>query len=155
ARQHRKGLAFMHSHPGPGWQDMSRDDFKAEAGKAGAVVGATGLPFVGLTLGLDPTLSAPFLGRTRPRPYRPRWCGTVRVVGRRLAISYHPRLRPDYLPGEELHRTVGVWGLVGQSFIARPRYGIAGLGSVGSIVAETLARMGIQLLSLIDYDVIK
>src|ERR1700679_2987733 len=28
------GLAFLHSHPAPGWQDMSRDDVDAEEGHA-------------------------------------------------------------------------------------------------------------------------
>jgi hypothetical protein len=39
--------------------------------------------------------------------------------------------------------------------LARLRIGIVGLGSVGSIVAETLARMGMQKITLIDFDKIE
>lgn len=155
ARRKRQGLAFMHSHPGPGWQDMSRDDFNAEAGHAPAVVGATDLPFVGLTIGSDESWSARFWQRVGPRDYVPRWCSTVRVVGRRLVITYHPDLRPESIAGDELNRTVGVWGTIGQAAIGRPHYGIVGLGSVGSIIAEALARMGIEWLTLLDYDEIE
>ena len=55
------GLAFLHSHPGPGWQDMSGDDIRAEQGHAAAAQGATGLPLVGLTLGTDGAWAVPTL----------------------------------------------------------------------------------------------
>ena len=38
------GIAFMHSHPVPGWQEMSRDEIRAEQKLAGAVMGLTDLP---------------------------------------------------------------------------------------------------------------
>src|SRR6266567_6122932 len=38
------GIAFMHSHLGPGWQGMSDDDVRAELKIAGAVTGITDLP---------------------------------------------------------------------------------------------------------------
>jgi molybdopterin/thiamine biosynthesis adenylyltransferase len=151
----RSGLALMHSHQWPGWQALSRDDFNAEAGHAGAVAAATDLPFLGLTVGSDDAWSARFWRRIRPRQYEPAWCETVRVAGRRLKMTYYPALWPEYEPGEELDRSVGVWGLKAQAVISRLHYGIIGLGSVGSIVAETLARMGAERLSLIDYDVIE
>src|SRR5438876_1060643 len=54
------GLAFLHSHPSPGWQGMSGDDIKAERGHAAAAKGATGLPLVGLTAGIDGAWSGRF-----------------------------------------------------------------------------------------------
>lgn len=156
ARRQHQGLALMHSHPAWGWQGLSQDDFDAEAGHAGAVSAATGLPFLGVTLGVgDTTWSGRFWQRVGPREYEPRWCAIVRSAGRWLQISYHPELRPEWEPGEELLRTVGVWGRRGQATISRLRFGIIGLGSVGSIIAETLARMGAEWLTLIDYDEIE
>src|SRR5438046_1801902 len=58
------GLAFMHSHGGPGWQGMSRNDIAAEQGHAAATKGATELPLVGLTLGTDGAWSARFWEKT-------------------------------------------------------------------------------------------
>ena len=52
------GIAFMHSHVGPGWQDMSPDDIRAEHGRAAASMAVTGRPQVGLTLGTDRAWSA-------------------------------------------------------------------------------------------------
>ena len=94
------GLALMHSHPkGHGWQDMSVPDIRAEQGNAGAVYGATQLPFVGLTIaGKDAAWSARFWPRTAPRQYARRDCGTVRVVGDRLSITYMDKLAPPPLP---------------------------------------------------------
>ena len=62
AIQHKAGIAFMHSHPVPGWQAMSADDVAAEQKMAGAVISLTELPLVGLTVGTDGTWSAPLLG---------------------------------------------------------------------------------------------
>jgi molybdopterin/thiamine biosynthesis adenylyltransferase len=49
-------------------------------------------------------------------------------------------------------RTVTVWGSENHANLARLRVGIVGLGSVGSIVAEALARMGLEHFILIDFD---
>jgi tRNA A37 threonylcarbamoyladenosine dehydratase len=42
-----------------------------------------------------------------------------------------------------------------QQKLARLKYGIVGVGSVGSIVAESLARMGVEHIKLIDYDYVE
>jgi molybdopterin-synthase adenylyltransferase len=53
---------------------------------------------------------------------------------------------------EAFKRTVTVWGKENHSHLARLRVAVVGLGSVGSIVAETLARMGVEKIVLIDFD---
>jgi len=149
------GLAFFHSHGGPGWQGMSSDDVRAEQSHAAATFGATGLPLVGLTLGTDGAWSARFWVRTGPRHYERRWCETVRVVGERLTLTYHDLLRPPPGPRPELQRTTSAWGAPAQAHLARLRIGIVGAGSVGAIVAEALARTGIADITLIDFDTVE
>src|ERR1039458_4826307 len=47
------GIAFMHSHLGPGWQGMSGDDIRTEQAMAAQAKAVTGLPLVGMTAGTD------------------------------------------------------------------------------------------------------
>jgi molybdopterin-synthase adenylyltransferase len=150
------GMALIHSHLGPGWQDMSHDDIVAERDRlAGVVASRTRLPVLGMTWGTDGTWSARFWLRVDRRQYERREAATVRVVGKQLRMSYHPRLSPaPHIAGSQ-EATVSVWGEAAQHDLARLRVGIVGLGSVGSIVAEALARTGIQHLTLIDADKIE
>lgn len=149
------GLAFLHSHLGPGWQDMSGDDIRAEEGHAAAAKGATGLPIVGLTLGTDGAWSARFWVKTKPRHYERRWCSNVRIVGDRFSVTYASHIRPRPRFKEELRRTISAWGEDAHAQLARLRVGIVGAGSVGTIVAEALARTGIGHLTLIDFDIVE
>jgi molybdopterin/thiamine biosynthesis adenylyltransferase len=148
----KAGLAFLHSHPAPGWQGMSRDDIVAEQGHAAAVKAATGMPFVGLTAGVDGAWSARFWEKTAPRTYKRYWCESVRVVGNKLRLLLHPDLAKAPVFRPELTRTISAWGSEVQSHLANLTVGVIGAGSVGSIVAEALARMGIGHIQLIDFD---
>ena len=155
AVQANAGLAFLHSHPCPGWQEMSNDDVNAERNNAGAAKGATGLPLVGLTLGNDGAWSARFWEKTAPRTYERQWCSNVRVVGERLSVTYADELMPRPRLKEELRRTVSSWGEDVQADLARLRIGVVGAGSVGSIIGEALARTGIKHVKLIDFDTVE
>ena len=148
------GVALMHSHPGGrGWQGMSDDDVRAEQGNAAAVFGATKLPFVGLTLaGGNAAWSARFWERTAPRTYPRQWCGTVRVVGNKLGLSYNDTLAPRPRATREQVRTVSAWGEDCQADLVRLRIGVIGAGSVGAIVAEGLARSGFEDVLVMDFD---
>ena len=126
-----------------------------EQGNAGAVFGATSLPFVGLTLAGDGTWSARFWERTAPRTYPSTWCGSVRVVGESLRVHYNPALAPPPRPTKAQIRTVSAWGEECQADLARLRVGIIGNGSVGGFVAESVVRTGIEDVSLMDFDVIE
>lgn len=149
------GLAFLHSHPHPGWQDMSPDDIAAESNNAGAVFGATGRSFVGLTVGTDGAWSARFWQRTAPRKYERAWCATVRVVGEQLRISYMDQLAPRPSYRQELRRTVSAWGAKAQAHLARVHVGIVGAGSVGDLIAEAICRTGMEDVTAIDFDSIE
>jgi ThiF family len=149
------GIAFLHSHPRPGWQDMSDDDIDAELGLAPKVFAATQLPLVGLTLGSDGAWSARFWERRSPREYVRQWCENVRSVGLQLHTSFADILIPPPPEIEEQIRTVSAWGYRKQAELSRLRVGIVGAGSVGSMVAEALARTGISRITLIDFDIVK
>ena len=145
------GLAFMHSHLAPGWQDMSHQDVVAERDRIAPASAATGLPLVGLTMGTDGSLSARFWTERSQRG--PKWCQRVRVVGPdTMNVTYNDSMFPPYQRRPQLQRTIDSWGLTAQGQLARLNIGIVGIGSVGAMVAEALARMGIANLTLIDAD---
>lgn len=154
ATERNEGLAFLHSHPTPGWQGMSTDDVVAENRISPAAMAATGCPLIGLTLGTDGAWSARYWGKNenQKRRYNRYWCDTVRVIGKGLSITFNDDLfPPNFNSGKQL-RTISAWGSKKQEDISRLTVGIVGLGSVGSIVAEILARTGISRFVLIDFD---
>lgn len=145
------GVVLLHSHLGPGWQTMSKDDIETEHSFSSACITLTDLPLIGLTLGTDGTWSAR-AWEYREEMYQRKWASTVRVVGKRLNVSYYDKLRPQPQYRNIYKRTMSVWGKENHGKLARLRIGIIGLGSVGSVVAESLARMGMERFVLIDFD---
>ena len=154
AAERKEGLMFIHSHPGPGWQSMSYDDVVAENRMAPASLTVTGLPLLGMTVGSDGSWSARFWKKNllEKRKYDRYWCENVRVVGKRISITFNDLLLPPIFDSEKQLRTISAWGKKTQEDLSRLRIGIVGLGSVGSIVAEILARTGISSFVLIDFD---
>ena len=149
------GMAVMHSHLGPGWQDMSADDVVMESRSVSNPARATGLPVLGMTLGTDGTWSARFWIR-KGRDYERHWCSSVRIVSpNRLSFQgnphfFHSGTRRSSL--ERFRRSVEAWGAGGQELLGQLKVGIVGLGSVGALAAEAMGRMGIRQLVLIDMD---
>ncbi len=149
------GVAFIHGHPKPGWPSMSGDDIVAERDRlAGAVAGRTQLPLVGLTRGADGQWSGRLWLRKARSFYQRQWARAVRVVGSRLAITYHPD-EPPVGTTESQEATLSVWGHAAQEQLVRARIGVVGLGSVGSLVAESLSRVGLRDMTYIDHDKIE
>lgn len=155
ARESGAGIALMHSHLGPGWQGMSSDDIVAESRHAPAIFGATGLPFIGLTIGTDQSWSGRFWEKEGFREYKRLWCESVRVVGGALNITFDEEQKATPIITDKQERTVSAWGEKCQADLARLKIGIVGVGSVGSIVAEALARTGISDILLIDFDLVE
>ena len=148
-----QGLAFMHSHPSAGWQDMSAPDIRAERDRIADTARATGKPLVGMTVGTD--------GHWSARVWKERSAGKARTWSRKVRVLEKSRLviweRPvsENVDRRKQRRTVESWGEERQRRLEALRIGIVGLGSVGSIVAEGLARTGLRELVLIDHDVVK
>lgn len=155
ARTRNAGLAFLHSHPVEGWQGMSTDDIVAEQTRlAPCAYAITGLPLLGLTAGTDGSWSARYWLKdpTQKRTYNRFWCEAVRVVGKQLQITYNDFLHVPSFNARKQLRTISAWGKKSQEDLSRLRIGIVGLGSVGSVVAEILARTGIANIVLVDFD---
>ena len=148
-----KGLVFMHSHPSSGWQDMSAPDVHAERDRIANTARATGKPLVGMTVGTDGHWSARFWEHAK-RSRTCQWCRKVRVLHKtRLALWR----RPDDKQRDRRRqrRTVDSWGERKQRDLEALRIGVVGVGSVGSVVAEGLARVGVREFVLIDHDVVE
>ena len=146
------GLAFMHSHPGTGWQGMSQIDVEAERDILAYPAVATGLPLLGLTIGSDGYWSARLWEKSEGEMLRTP-CAKVRVIGAdSYRLHFDDKLVPPPDRKEVLRRTYDTWGSQVQGDISRLKVGIIGLGSVGSIVAEVMARIGIANITLIDPD---
>lgn len=149
------GIAFMHSHPVPGWQHMSDDDVIAEKKLMGSVAALTDLPLLGMTTGSDGTWSARFWVDKDNKSYERKWCNAVRVLGKTLSSNFNDALLPPPEFNEMFKRTVTVWGEENHTNLARLKIGIVGLGSVGGAIAMCLARMGLTRLVFIDHDEIQ
>lgn len=151
------GLAFLHSHTrrSRGWQKLSRDDIDTETLYAPRALAITELPLLGLTLAGDHFWSARVWEKSGRGEYETRDCESVRVVGNKLQMSFHPRVRAVPPLGESLTRTVSSWGEAVQADLARVHVGVVGLGNVGALIAEALARTGLEQVTFIDFDTVK
>lgn len=107
-----------------------------------------------MTRGTDGAWSGRIWVREAPHKYQQVPARSVRVVGRRLKVTFHP---DDTAPRavESQVATLSVWGRRAQGDLVRTRVGVIGLGSVGSLVAELLSRVGVQRLTYIDFDQIE
>ena len=139
----------MHNHFTGGWQDMSEPDIIAERDRISPAARATGLPLVGLTLGTDKSWSARFWNWDG-REFNRTWCDKVRIVGRRFRVTFKDREASKRR--RFLRRTVDTWGSKCQRDISGLHFGIVGVGSVGCVIAESLARIGVEQISIIDPD---
>ena len=152
ARKQRAGLAFMHSHPNPGWQPLSPEDASAEHDALAYPAGATNLPLVGLTIGNDGYWSARFWLK-RDEGMRVAWCEKVRIIEpKSFPLHFNDEAAPPVPRRDVLRRTYDTWGTKNQNTISRLQVGIVGLGSVGCVVAEAMARIGVSRVTLVDPD---
>jgi molybdopterin-synthase adenylyltransferase len=135
---------------------MSDDDIDAECGHAAQTLVITEMPLLGMTLGTgEMSWSARIWPTVARGPIERRDFESVRVVGDRLRITFNPAFQPPPVANARQLRTVSAWGEHVQADIARTCIGVVGAGNVGSIVAEALARTGVQHVVLIDIDSVK
>ena len=80
--------------------------------------------------------------------------GSYRIVGRTVRRLYSSPKRAAKA-GASFDRQVRMFGHAGQALLGASKVAVVGLGGVGSLVAEYLARLGVGHLVLIDLDVIE
>ncbi len=142
----------MHSHPGTGWQEMSPTDVVAERDVLAYPAASTEQPLLGLTIGSDGHWSAR-LWIHNGQAFERYWCDKVRIIGPRTYEVQFGRYASSPGPRRNvLRRTFDTWGLHGQQTLSRLHIGIVGLGSVGSSVAESIARLGVERVTMVDPD---
>ena len=121
---------------------------------AGQVASRTGLPLLGLTRGTDGAWTGRIWLRNSPRSHLRKDVRSVRVVGKELSTTFHPEEAVVRSRDTQV-ATLSVWGETAQQRLVRTRVGIVGLGSVGSLVSESLIRLGLRRLTFIDFDKIE
>jgi molybdopterin-synthase adenylyltransferase len=169
------GLVNVHSHPGPrvglAPPVPSPEDLRSDLTELGAVSRAlpAGRPIAAAIFSAGGGISAREYSFKRPSTTQQasryvrigptvRFTDRVRIVGRRLRFQEGDPNRlasPRGFDPVSTDSSILLWGERGQKLLAEVSIGIAGLGGVGGIVAEYLARLGIGHLVLIDYDRLK
>lgn len=147
------GLAFIHSHPTPGKQHLSRIDWKTEAMGLSMTAQATGRGLLGLTSGSDGIWTARYWEKKGSETgISPTWCENVRVPAKnKFKIDFWDTQGESW-KGDTIARSRQCWGEEFQEKLANLRVGVVGVGSVGATVSVMLAKMGIGRLTIIDQD---
>ena len=166
------GLINVHSHPGPraglAPPAPSPQDLDSDRNELGAVsrVLFPGRPIGAAIFSAGGGISAREYRFKRPTTRKEAlrfarkgpsilFGDRVRIVGRRLRLQEgdpHRKAPPRPFDPVCTDSSILLWGERGQRLLSEISIGIAGLGGVGGIVAEYLARLGVGRLVLVDYD---
>jgi len=166
------GLINVHSHPrpmtgasppGPSKQDLATDArelcFASRALTEGSVTAAAIVTPGGGVSVREYTFRRPRLKEEALHPdfgpagARIAFAQKVRVVGPGLRVLWgDPGRKPPraIFDTAMMDSSILLWGAEGQRILSELTIGIAGLGGVGGIVAEYLARLGVGTLILVD-----
>ena len=146
------GLAYLavHNHRSDQHVDFSRIDIEShERGYPALLDIGRGIPVGALVYGRRSVAADIWL----PDGTR-RSLGTYRVVGRSIGRLYANQRRPA--TADTAHdRQVRMFGASGQHLLAASKVAVVGLGGVGSLVVEYLARLGVGTILMVDPDPIE
>lgn len=163
------GVLYLHTHPG-GKGRPSRQDVENARRLLHNDAQHLHHPNPPLAIGiLTPDGNWMVLGCEFPRGTRvsegePQYASAIRIVGHRVEKrgTYTGRQEVTGAAGaagtldlETQDRQIRLWTRQAQKMYASLRVGIVGLGGGGSILAEHVARAGVDGLVLVDYDVVK
>jgi hypothetical protein len=148
ARDERLAYLAVHNHGSDREVGFSSIDFDShERGYPALLQIARGMPVGALVFGLRSIQADIWLpGGTRLE------LDEAVIVGNTIK-RLMPSPRSGTINGAEMHdRQIRMFGKAGQACLAKCRVGIIGLGGIGSIVAEYLARLGVGGFCLVDDD---
>ena len=141
----------VHNHGGSGHVAFSEDDLASQQRGYPALLDVVGGMPVGAVVVADGAAAGTlWLNSTRQIPMR-----CAKVLGASLTVlaaAPHPQ---PVASGPAYDRQVRVFGDRGQDTLSRMTVAIVGLGGIGSILAEFLARLGVGSFILIDPDAIE
>ena len=146
------GLAYLavHNHGSDRRVEFSRIDLEShERGYPALLDIGRGVPVGALVYGRRSVAADVWL----PDGSR-RSLGTYRVIGNDVTRLYS-RPRQEGESDAEHDRQVRMFGAAGQRVLQASKVAVVGLGGIGSLVAEYLARLGVGNLVLIDPDEIE
>ena len=147
------GLAYLavHNHGSDRRVDFSRIDFEShERGYPALLDIGRGVPVGALVYGHRSVAADIWMPDNTRRSL-----GTYRVIGRAIKRLYaKPPQHHDDIDIEH-DRQVRMFGACGQQVLHSSKVAVVGLGGVGSLVAEYLARLGVGTILLIDPDPIE
>lgn len=138
------GLAFIHSHPA---STSSRPHLSAIDRRTSKRLGVVfdellDGPFASLVIGARGWGGAVYDGALEPLE-------RILIVGRRLQLSTSSKARRERRLDQRQELALGERS---QAALRQLRVGIVGAGGTGSPLAETLARMGVGEIVLVDHD---
>ncbi|WP_176053343.1 HesA/MoeB/ThiF family protein [Paraburkholderia caribensis] len=77
------------------------------------------------------------------------------VVGNTVRRIYPRPPREEGFDAEQFHRQILMFGKAGQARLRRMKVAVIGLGGIGSLVTEYLARLGVGHFTLVDHDIVE
>ncbi len=144
-----RGLAYLavHNHHSSRRVGFSQIDLDShERGYPALLDIGRGVPVGALVYGRHSVAADIWLPDGTRRPL-----GTYRVIGQGITRLYSEPRRGHEVDAEH-DRQVRMFGAAGQQVLRASKVAVVGLGGVGSLVAEHLARLGVGTLVLIDPD---
>lgn len=142
------GLAFIHTHPGPGIgaRFSAADEWWHDGVVPAMLDNLDGRPFASFVMSEGVINGALWIGGERHR------CPRVTVLGSRASEVGLPAAGRAAVDGTD--RQLLVWAAAGQSALTNARIAVVGAGGTGSAVAEQLVRLGVRSLVLVDFDIL-
>ena len=168
------GLINVHSHPGPhagtappgpSGPDLASDAMELFAvsralGSGRPIAAAIASPGGGLSVREYLFKQPSTVAEARKRQFGPKgakivFATHIRIVGPHVLLR---NANPNQNSADQdvdidaTNSSALLWGVPGQRVLAELTVGLAGLGGVGGMLTEYLARLGVGKLVLVDYD---